>query len=179
MTASVNLDYYSNDLIDVAFDITGRFGELRSPIQSWSVELRVDDPFNLPTTLARASVFVVPHAMFRDDIPTLVHEAAPNLDVIAVDITEGGNIPAKLLGDGESLLLIENVVVAPEHRGRNLGHMIVSAAQTFLLRDGHGVTALLPRPTEGAPAAAGELKLSRYWREMGFVLHGASLVMTQ
>jgi GNAT superfamily N-acetyltransferase len=179
MPASLNLDYRPIDDIDVAFDIAGPFKALTDPVQEWNVELRADDDFGVPVTLARATVFAIPHARFRDDIPEIIHQAAPQLDVVGVDITFAGAIAEKHLGDGDSLLLVERIVVEPQFRGRDLSHMIITAAQTFLLREGHGATALLPRPIGSeSPGGGGELRLSRHFRGMGFRLAGASLVMT-
>lgn len=180
MPASLNLDYRPIDDIDVAFDIVGPVKSLSDPVQNWQLELRADDDFGVPVTLARASIFAIPHAAFREDLPEVIHAAAPQLDVIAVDITTGGGLNPKLIAeDGDGLLLIESIVVEPQFRGRDLSILAITAAQTFLLEGGHGVTALLPRPIGSeSPGGGGELRLIRHFRGAGFSLAGATLAQT-
>lgn len=178
MRTPINLRAYGTDRLDVDFTTVRRMGDIDSSVEEWSVEVRAEDEMGIPVSLARASVHLIPHALFHDDVHELLRASHPDLETLASDLAgRGRDIPCSLFGEGTGLLVVRSVGVEPAYRGNKLGHLIVSAAQSFLLRDGHGLTVLNNRHPEdsGAEPAA---KLEAYWSRARFLPYRGFLVHT-
>ena len=175
MSAAIDLRTYRSDHLDVDFSTVRRVRDIESPVEEWSVEVRAEDQLGIPLILARASVHLIPYALLRDDVCELLRASHQSLGPLASDLAgTGTEIPFALFGEGTGLLVVRTVNVELSYRGHRLGQLIVEAAQSFLLRDGHGLTVLSGYPEEcGSEPTTG---IEAYWARSGFLPYRGFLV---
>jgi GNAT superfamily N-acetyltransferase len=186
----IDLTKYGAENLEVGFSVRRSAAEVNNPLQTWTASLDATDRYGDPVPMATARIIFIPNARFETNVLEMLSDVSDNTRAIATALIVGHSIPKRLFTDGTGLLVVDRIRVAPEYRGHKLGHIIVKAAQDFLLEDGNGLTAITTTssattPPDYQPAAETRRHAAKaakeddaFWRSMGFKKHHGCLVQT-
>ena len=186
--SGIDLHIHGTENLDISFSVRRSTAQVNNPLQTWAASLDATDRFGRPVSVASARILHIPNARFQTNVLEVLSDVSDNARAVAAALVTGHAIPKRLFTDGSGLLVIDSIRVDTEYRSHKLGHIIVRAAQDFLLEDGHGLTALVPASMEDHTPLLPELTvrqeaqaakdISVFWRDMGFKKHGVCLVLT-